>query len=534
MRSPTSVATCLAVAMAVCTPALAQDVVFPGDNTSGTYHDYMKTVYSRAGYPENTQLPLTSFDAEFNLHGLGAESWEQSDDGLTWTFHLRDDLAFSDGHPLTSEDYVFALERAATTGYDFAWYWDFAGGIDGWAEVTSGDADLDALGITALDDHTIEVTTTSPRPYLPSVVSLWYPVPKHVWDEHGDEYAANVETLVSSAAYMVESWEKNDNSMVLVPNPEYRGPWPASLDRFEINTSLGTPEVGLPAYMAGELQMAYLNRGQIPFMEQREPDNLRRNAIFAVSYISFDLDSPPFDNVDVRRALALAVDRDEMTQTVLADLAIPAGSILSPDYPGHNPDIAAQAVFDPELAREHLAAAGYPDGEGFPAVEIWYRDQGGYNGAITAPMLQFLQAEYAEHLGIEMDLRVMPIQDWMQALQTEENNLFLSPYEFDYIDPSNFFGIFFDGGRHDHRLPEYDELVAAAGSAPDWDTRLDYYEQAEQLLLYDNVSIIPLVHPIQTFVLSETVEGDSTGINANGLSPTARISPYFYTHMTVE
>ena len=114
--------------LAVALPSVAQEAVFPGDSTSGTYHDYMKTVYARAGYPENIQLPLTSFDAEFNLHALGAESWMQSEDGRTWTFQLREGLKFSDGHPLTAEDYVFALQRAATSGYDFAWYWDFAGG----------------------------------------------------------------------------------------------------------------------------------------------------------------------------------------------------------------------------------------------------------------------------------------------------------------------------------------------------------------------------------------------------------------------
>ncbi|MCY3996819.1 MAG: peptide ABC transporter substrate-binding protein [Rhodobacter sp.] len=532
MRLTKHLAACAALAMSW--PAAAQEAVFPGDSTSGTYHDYMKTVYSRAGYPENSQLPLTSFDADFNLHGLGAESWVQSDDGQTWTITLRDGLKFSDGHPLTAEDYVFALERAATSGYDFAWYWDFAGGIDGWSAVTSGDAGLESLGVRAVDDLTIEVRTVSPRPFWPSVASLWYPVPKHVWDEHGDDYAANVDTLVASGAYMVESWEKNDNSMTFVPNPEYTGPWPATLERLEINPSLGAAEVGLPAYLAGELKMAYLNRGQIPFMERREPENVRRNAIFAVSYISFDLDAVPFDNVDVRKALAYAVDREEMTGTVLSGLAIPAGSILSPDYPGHNAGIAAQAVFDPERARAHLAAAGYPNGEGFPKVEIWYRDQGGYNGAITAPMLQYLQAEYKEHLGIDMDLRVMPTRDWMQALLSEENNLFLSPYEFDYIDPSNFFGIFYDGGRHDHRLPEYDRLVAEAGSASDWETRLDLYAKAERLLLHENVSVIPLVHPIQTFVLSGDVKGDSTVINANGLSPTPRVTPFFYTHLTVD
>jgi oligopeptide transport system substrate-binding protein len=120
----------LALSVALAAPALAETFVSaPGESTSGAYLDYMRTVYARAGFPEMIQLPLTSFDNEYQLHGMAAESWEQSEDGLTWTFRLREGLVFSDGEPLTAEDYVFALQRAASTGYDFGWYWDFAGGI---------------------------------------------------------------------------------------------------------------------------------------------------------------------------------------------------------------------------------------------------------------------------------------------------------------------------------------------------------------------------------------------------------------------
>ncbi len=118
-----------------------------------------------------------------------------------------------------------------------------------------------------------------------------------------------------------------------------------------------------------------LNAGQIPFIEGRMPETLRSNAIFATSYIAFDMTSPPFDNVDVRRALYYAVDREELTQTVLRGLAVPAGSIIPPSFPGDNPAITDQAIFDPVRAQEYLAAAGYPGGEGFPEVEIWYRDR---------------------------------------------------------------------------------------------------------------------------------------------------------------
>ena len=137
MRSILRLAASLVVAAGLSAPALAQTTVYAaGDTTSGTYMDYMKTVYARAGNPEIIQLPLTSFDKNFELNAMAAETWSQSEDGLVWTFKLRDGLVWSDGTPLTAGDYIFALQRAATTGYDFAWYWGYAGGIKNWTPVT--------------------------------------------------------------------------------------------------------------------------------------------------------------------------------------------------------------------------------------------------------------------------------------------------------------------------------------------------------------------------------------------------------------
>ena len=513
-------------------PVQAETTVYSaGDSTSGTYMDYMKTVYARAGSPEVIQLPLTSFDKNFQLNAMAAESWSQSEDGMVWTFKLRDGLVWSDGQPLLASDYIFALQRAATTGYDFAWYWGYAGGIANWDAVTKGEADVSTLGIKAVDDKTIEVTTATPKPYLPGVVSLWYPVPKHVFDTLGDEWAANVDTLVSSGPFIVESWEKSNNSMVLVKNPTYTGPWQPQVDRLVIDPSLGAPEVGLPAFMAGESDFSYLNTGQIPFVEQRFPGQIAKNAVFAVSYLSFDLDSPPFDNINVRKAFQAAINRDEMTSTVLANLAIPGKSLLPPGYPGYNEAITSQAVFDPEKAKKFMADAGYPNGEGFPEVEIWYRDQGGYNGAISAPMLQYLQAQFKDILGITMNIKVMPTKDWMAGLLERKNNLFLAPYEYDYLDPSNFYGIFFNGGRHHHMIKAYDDLVAAADSNPVWEERFKLYQQAEQVLI-DNASFVPLVHPITNAVVSKDLKGEGTLPNSLGFTPLRQLALYFYTHVS--
>ncbi|MBC7478349.1 MAG: peptide ABC transporter substrate-binding protein [Pseudorhodobacter sp.] len=520
-----------AVTLLGVAPLSADTTVYSaGDSTSGTYMDYMKTVYARAGSPEVIQIPLTSFDKNYDLNPLAAESWTQSDDGLTWTFKLRAGLVWSDGVPLTAGDYIFAMQRAATTGYDFAWYWGYAGGIKNWDDVTKGKADVSTLGIAAPDDHTITVTTSAPKPYLPGVVSLWYPVPKHVWDKVGDEWAANVDTLVASGPYMVKTWEKSNNSMTLVKNPTYTGPWPATVDTLVIDPSLGTPEVGLPAFMAGEADFSYLNAGQIPFAEKQFPGQITKNAVFATSYIAFDLASAPFDNINVRKALQAAINRDELTSTVLKDLAIPGMSLLPPGYPGFNDTITSQAVFDPAKAKKFMADAGYPDGKGFPPVEIWYRDQGGYNGAITAPMLQYLQQQWKDILGITLNLKVMPTKDWMDGMLNHKNNLFLAPYEYDYIDPSNFYGIFFNGGRHSYHNAKYDELVSKADASPKWEDREKLYEQAEQVLI-DDAAMIPVVHPITNAVVSKDLTGEGTTPNKLGFTPLRQLALYFYTHI---
>ena len=334
---------------------------------------------------------------------------------------------------------------------------------------------------------------------------------------------------MTSGPWIVAEWEKSNNRMVLEKSPTYNAPWPAKVDRLVLDPSLGPAEVGFPAYLAGDTDITALNAGQIPYAEKRFPDQIRTNAIFAISYLSFDLDSAPFDNLNVRKALWYSIDREEMTNTVLKDLAIPSRSLLAPGFPGYNDDLTKHAVFDPETAREHLAAAGYAGGEGFPAIEIWYRDQGGYNGAITAPMLQYLQAEFKEHLNIDMGIKVMPISDWMDALLNKKNNLFLAPYEYDYLDPSNFYGIFYDGGRHSHHLKSYDELVAKADSGSDWIDRLALYEQAEMELI-KNASIVPLMHPITTSLVKDSLSGEGTSNNRLGFAP---LGPklYFYTHI---
>jgi peptide/nickel transport system substrate-binding protein/oligopeptide transport system substrate-binding protein len=146
-------------------------------------------------------------------------------------------------------------------------------------------------------------------------------------------------------------------------------------------------------------------------------------------------------------------------------------------------------------------------------------------------MAQYLQAEFKEVLGITMNIRVLPGADWMDGLRTKKNNIFIAPYEYDYLDPSNFYGIFYNGGRHGYFIPEYDALVAQADSESDWDTRYDLYAQAEQIMI-DQGLIVPLVHPVTTAVISDQLGGDASQPNALGFTPLDRLAHYFFTHLT--
>ena len=112
-------------------------------------------------------------------------------------------------------------------------------------------ADPSTLGIKAVDDTTLEVTTDAPKSYFPGVASLWYPVPKHVVDKLGDDYALNVDTLVASGPFMVKTWEKSNNNMTYVKNPKYNGPWQAQIDTLVLDNTIGPPEVGFPALHGG-------------------------------------------------------------------------------------------------------------------------------------------------------------------------------------------------------------------------------------------------------------------------------------------
>ncbi len=496
----------------------------------GTYMDMMKTIYNRAGQPDLIQIPISAYDKNFELHPIAAESWSVSDDGLVWTIKLRPGLLWSDGKPLTADDFVFGLQRAVKSGYDFSWFWSWAGGVKNWTKVEKGELGLESLGVKALDARTIQVTTDSPKPYFPDICAYWWAVPKSAVEKYGDEYATKAETMLSSGPYKLSKWTLNE-SIELVKNPNYKAPWPGKIDKIMFYPQLANPEVGFPAYLAGDIDITPLNVGQMAYARKKFPNDVKSNALFQIYYLTFDFTTAPFNDVNVRKAFMYAFDREKLTSTILKDVAAPAYTLTTPGFSGFNPEIKAQTGFDAAKARDYLAKAGYPGGKGFPKVELLWRIEGGYHAPIVKPMAEFIQAQLKSVLGIDVGVKGLELKSWMDALTKREGKLFIAPYLYDYIDASNFYDMFLSGGRHSWVNAKYDELVKKADATNEWSKRAPLYRQAEQIIV-DEAAATYLVHAKENNLFSPRLKGEGAEPNKYGFTPV--MTPYTYCSIEIK
>jgi len=512
-------------------PVSEQVFYYPTRLEAGTYMDPMKTIYNRVGLCEVVWEPLVGFNKDLEVVPLEAQKWEVAKDGLTWTFHLRKELTWSDGKPLTAHDYVFALQRCVKQGYDFGWYWSWAAGIKNWGKVEKGELPIEDLGIKALDNYTLVITTETPKPYLPGVLVWLYPVPRHAVEKWGDEYATRAETMVSNSPFRVGEWVKQDH-ITYVANPNYHGIWKPYLKKVVSKYGTEDPETGFLAYLNDEIYKIDLNPGQLAYAQKNIPRELHFAPSFQLFYLTFDTTKQPFNDVKVRQAFNYALNREEMCSTVLKGLASPEWQLLMKGYPGYDPEAKELSKYDPELARRLLAEAGYPDGKGFPKLELWLRREGPMM-PIVKPASEYIQAHLKKILGVEIVPRIMDMKTYMDALNKHTHNFFLAPYGFDYVDPSNFMDLFLSGGRHAWSNSEYDKLVKEADASWDWETRLKLYRKAQRLLIQESPAVF-FATQTRSMVWKPFVKGEGVEPNKDGI---ATWNPmyllYIFTHIYV-
>jgi ABC-type transport system substrate-binding protein len=464
-------------------------------NANHTTVDFMVAVYQRYCTGDSSfSLALVDLDKDFNVIPMAAESWDVSEDGLTWTFNLRPGMIWSDDTPVTANDWVETYRFAASPdhAWDFAWF--YAGVIQNWDEVIAGELPAEELGVVAVDDLTLQITTYNPFPPLPGMMHFAWPLQARALAEHGPYYNSDPATSVSSGRFKLVSLEPGQR-IVLEANEKYKGPNPPFLKRREIIYM--DPSTFFAAFQNGEVdevgneQLTPADFDLIMADPVLSQNYLRHFGDFRTDYLLFDTFNPPFNDLNVRKAFAHAVDRESIVPNVYGEIkAMPAYSFLMPGFPSSDTagELKEYQNYDCELANQHLTDAGYPGGAGFPNLELWLRNE---SPALQA-VFQATAASISECLNVPIEVSNKDYKVYMDALNAKPTQLTFGAisYGMDYLDPSNMLGIFVSTGRHSWLNEEFDRLIREATPlVGDPELREQMFRDAERILVDDVGSV---------------------------------------------
>lgn len=441
-----------------------------------------------------------------------AESWTISEDNQTYTFQLRPNLSWSDGRPLTASDFVRSYERTLNPllAADYAYLFLI---IEGAADYNSGTIDdFSKVGVTAVDDQTLEIRLEHPVPFFLSLLTYpcWRPLPIHIVEEHDGLRRRGARwtregNLVSSGPYVMTRWEPN-RVLVVERNDRY---WDA--DNVHLNAIHFFPVESLDTeermFRSGQLHIT----NEVPLTKLRgyrdQPNSpLRVDPQLGTYFYRFNVTRPPFDDARVRQALSLAIDREAIVERITQADQAPAGSFSPPEAGGFVP--SETVSLDLDEARRLLAEAGFPGGQGFPPVEILYNTSEAHRTIAEA-----LQQMWKSGLGVELQLYNQEWKVFLDSLDTLDFALARSGWVAVYDDANQFLEIFTEGNPNNHTgwsSEAYDELHAASMRESDKAKRLQLLQELDSMLMEESV-IAPIYHYTNSYLIDPRVKGWNPG-----------------------
>ncbi len=460
-------------------------------------------------YIENLFVHLTNYDlATADIVPEAATSWEISEDGLIYTFHLREDIPWvkhnpetgevlqevdQDGNPrfLTADDFVYGIKRACNPNTGSYYSGIIAGVIKGCGAVFSAEdpdnipqAMIDAIGVSAPDSATLVIELPQPAAYFLSMTPMWTIAATPQWaiEEYGDEWI-EAGNIVTNGRYVLNEWD-HGVSRRIVRNPlmpeDMRGE--GNIDVFSVSVVPET-STGYSLWLNNQVDISGIPDAELQSHLSEFGAETVQIPTLGVFYIAFRQSKPPFDNVHVRRAFSAAYDRNAHVDVIEQDQGLVMTHFAPPGIFGAPPINEVGISFDPEYAREELALAGYPDCEGFPQVSLL-----GYSGEHTLNWIEFAQAQWEENLGCSADLIQIEQQTFADLLITtkaddaEAPHMWTLAWSPDYADENNWVGDVLDCEievRMHRTCSEVDDLVEEARFEPDPEVRKDLYRQIE-------------------------------------------------------
>lgn len=488
------------------TPVMSLD---PQQATDGTSFEVM------ANYTDG----LTQMDDSGAAVAAIAESWETSDDGLTWTFHLRKDAKWSNGTPVTAKDFVFGWQRAVDpdVASEYAYMLSDIGQIKNAAEIIGGTKDKSELGVTAVDDNTLQVELNAPVSYFLSLMYFptFYPVNEEFFNTCPDTYGTSPETTLSDGAFVLDSYEPAATEIHLTKNADYYDADKIKLAGIDYQV-IQDSQQALLSYQNGDLDLTLLNGDQVDQVQ----DDPAFKAVGAgyLWYVTPNISAvPELANDNIRKALTFAIDRTAICEDVLKDGSKPTYTAVPMDFaagPDGSDFSADQTKFQDVCADDTAKAAEYWQ-KGLDELGITSLTLDMVVDADDAPqkVATVLQEQWQTALpGLTINLTVEPKKQRVQDLQDGNYQLGLTRWGPDYADPMTYLGMWTTGCSNNYGLwssTDFDDIIAKCTTgelATDPEGRWSAMYDAEKIVMDQSV-IFPLYTQCNAEMLSTNVTG---------------------------
>lgn len=457
---------------------------------------------------------LTRYSSDHKIVNAQAKEIKKSDDHKTYTITLRDDIKWSDGKPVTAGDFEYAWKRAVDpkTASQYVYIFDPVLNAN---EIAAGKMDKDKLGVKATDDKTLVVTLRAPCAYFDELLSFtaYFPVRKDIV-EGNDKWTQDPKTYISNGAFKLKEWSHKE-SITLEKNPNYYDKDKVKLDTLKF-VLLEDDAPRLAAYQNDEISFCYTIPTEEIASWKDKPD-FKNLADLSTNYVSFNCQKKPFDDVRVRKALSLAIDRNYIADKVTKKSQTPAGAFVpiglqdvdstktfrdvGGDYISVKSEDYEKNVAE---AKKLLAEAGYPDGKGFPTIE-YATNPASLNNALA----EALQNMWKTALGVNATISQQEWSVFIDSRNKGNYQLARDGFGVDFNDAVSMLDLFVTNGGNNnckYSNPEYDKLIAQVKATDDNKVRMPLLHKAEEILMRD-MPVAPTTYRTRIVLLNPKVKG---------------------------
>ena len=446
----------------------------------------------------NIMEGLAEFDKKLNPKPAIASKWDVSGDGKIYKFYLRKDVFWTDGKPVTAYDFEYSWKRLLNpaTAAEYAYFlYDILNAY----EYNSGKIkDSDLVGVKALSSDILEIKLKRPIVYFPSITTFMvtFPQRRDIIERYGDRWT-EPENIITNGPFRLTKW-RHEYQLILKANEKYYSGKP------EINTIkmfvINERNTALTLYETGDLDIVSLPPEAIP--SYREKFEYKNIPLLRGYYYGFNVHKKPFDDIRVRRAFAMAINKKELPR-ILNGGEIPTDSWIPNGMLAHNPDIGLK--FNLIEVSKILSEAGYPDGKGLLPITLIFNTD-----PVNSLIAENVQSQWKKNLNVEVKLDNQEWKVFLKRLKTDTPAIFRLGWGADYPDPDNFMTLFTtDSGNNNTGWSNkrYDELINMARGEGDREKRINMYDEAQRILLEEDIAIIPLFFTAQNVLIKPYVKG---------------------------